>query len=50
MTEKALTFKDHFSVAAGYARYRPGYPDELFDFLAGPEARALLAEAGFAAP
>lgn len=28
-------FKDHFSVARGYGRYRPGYPDELFDFLAG---------------
>lgn len=28
------TFKDHFSVARGYGRYRPGYPDALFDFLA----------------
>jgi SAM-dependent methyltransferase len=28
-------FKDHFSrQAADYARYRPGYPDELFEFLA----------------
>lgn len=28
-------FKDHFSgQAADYERYRPGYPDELFDFLA----------------
>lgn len=28
-------FKDQFSVARGYGRCRPGYPDELFDFLAG---------------
>jgi len=28
-------FKDHFSAqAAGYSRYRPHYPDELFRFLA----------------
>ncbi len=28
-------FSDHFSgVAAGYAQYRPGYPDALFDHLA----------------
>ena len=28
------TFKDHFSVAGGYDRYRPGYPAALFGFLA----------------
>ncbi len=28
------TFKDHFSDARGYGRFRPGYPDELFAFLA----------------
>ena len=29
-------FADHFSgVAAGYANYRPRYPDALFDYLAG---------------
>ena len=29
------SFKDHFSPqAAGYARYRPRYPDALFDYLA----------------
>ena len=29
------TFEDHFSKQAGdYARYRPGYPVELFDYLA----------------
>lgn len=28
------TFRDHFSAAAGYARYRPRYPQELFEFLA----------------
>lgn len=34
---------DHFSaVAAGYARYRPGYPAELYEWLAGlPEGRTL---------
>ena len=31
----AATFKDHFSSQAGeYARYRPQYPDDLFDWLA----------------
>lgn len=31
-----MTFKDHFSeTAAGYARFRPRYPELLFDFLAG---------------
>lgn len=30
-----MTFKDHFSTAAGdYARFRPGYPDALFAWLA----------------
>ena len=30
------SFHDHFSPpAAGYARYRPRYPEALFDFLAG---------------
>jgi SAM-dependent methyltransferase len=30
-----MTFKDHFSGHAGsYARYRPDYPAELFDYLA----------------
>jgi len=30
-----VTFRDHFStVSAGYAAYRPHYPDALFDFLA----------------
>ncbi len=29
-------FEDHFSATAGaYGRYRPGYPDRLFDYLAG---------------
>lgn len=33
-------FKDHFSGhASTYARARPGYPDALFDFLAGLPAR-----------
>ncbi|MCO6452520.1 MAG: class I SAM-dependent methyltransferase [Caldilineales bacterium] len=31
-----MTFRDHFSKqAASYARHRPGYPAELFDYLAG---------------
>src|SRR5215208_4676344 len=30
-----MSFKDHFSGHAGsYARYRPDYPSELFDYLA----------------
>src|SRR6059036_4241657 len=30
-----MTFKDHFSSqAADYAKFRPGYPQELFDYLA----------------
>src|SRR5438093_13000971 len=29
-----MTFKDHFSrQAADYAKFRPGYPRELFDYL-----------------
>lgn len=28
------TFRDHFSAAAGYARFRPRYPRALFEFLA----------------
>ena len=35
-TGSALTFADHFSGdSANYARFRPRYPDALFDFLAG---------------
>lgn len=31
-----ITFKDHFSTQSGiYAKYRPGYPRELYTFLAG---------------
>jgi len=31
-----MSFKDHFSrQAQGYARYRPGYPEALFRYLAG---------------
>lgn len=31
-----MTFRDHFSSgSAGYARFRPHYPDELFAWLAG---------------
>ncbi len=37
-------FKDHFStVAPDYARYRPHYPAELFQFLAALAPRRLLA-------
>ncbi|OLC06038.1 MAG: hypothetical protein AUH46_00915 [Gemmatimonadetes bacterium 13_1_40CM_70_15] len=37
-------FRDHFSsVAAGYAAYRPRYPDALFTYLAGLPARRVLA-------
>jgi methylase of polypeptide subunit release factors len=29
-----MTFKDHFSrQASDYAKFRPGYPQELFDYL-----------------
>jgi SAM-dependent methyltransferase len=32
--EGGMTFKDHFSKqAADYANFRPGYPQELFDYL-----------------
>lgn len=42
-----MTFKDHFSAADGYARYRPTYPDALFDWLAAQSpARALAWDAG----
>lgn len=35
----ATGFKDHFSTQAGdYTRYRPGYPPELFAWLAGQTA------------
>jgi ubiquinone/menaquinone biosynthesis C-methylase UbiE len=38
------TSRDHFSqVARGYAAYRPRYPDELFDFLAGRTPARMLA-------
>ena len=37
-------FKDHFSAqSAGYARHRPLYPAELFDYLAGLAGRRRLA-------
>jgi len=41
-------FRDHFSpVAAGYAAYRPLYPDALFLYLAGlPKRRALAWDCG----
>lgn len=35
-----MAFKDHFSeTAAGYASFRPRYPEALFDFLAGAALR-----------
>lgn len=35
-----MSFKDHFSeTAAGYARFRPRYPETLFDYLAGTAPR-----------
>lgn len=35
-----MSFKDHFSeTAAGYARFRPRYPETLFDYLAGAAPR-----------
>jgi SAM-dependent methyltransferase len=41
-------FKDHFSSrAAGYAKFRPTYPDSLFDWLTGlAPGRALAWDAG----
>ncbi|HEY0782529.1 MAG TPA: class I SAM-dependent methyltransferase [Thermoanaerobaculia bacterium] len=43
-----MTFKDHFSGhAASYAAHRPGYPPELFAFVAGlPRARRLAWDCG----
>ncbi len=39
-----MTFKDHFSGQAGdYARYRPSYPEDLFDWLAGLAPTRVLA-------
>ena len=39
-----MTFKDHFSGhAALYSRYRPTYPEALFDFLAGVAPSRALA-------
>lgn len=41
---RTAAFKDHFSVAAHeYHRHRPGYPPELFDFLAGAAPGRALA-------
>jgi SAM-dependent methyltransferase len=35
MSDSPVAFTDHFaSVAADYAKFRPGYPSALFDFLA----------------
>ena len=43
-----MSFADHFSgISAAYAAFRPRYPDELFDFLAGQApARAAAWDAG----
>lgn len=43
-----MTFKDHFSGhARSYASFRPGYPEELFDYLAGlPRRRGTAWDAG----
>lgn len=39
-----MTFKDHFSAASpDYARYRPRYPAELFDWLAAQSPTTALA-------
>src|SRR5947208_15946630 len=39
-----MTFKDHFSGhAAEYAKFRPHYPDELFEHLASISPRRELA-------
>lgn len=44
MMPKADNFKDHFSrQAPQYRRYRPGYPDALFTWLAGLTAEHQLA-------
>lgn len=48
MTERVTGFKDHFSArAAGYAKFRPTYPDALFDWLASlAPGRGLAWDAG----
>jgi hypothetical protein len=48
VSKSRRVFKDHFSArAAGYARFRPTYPDALFDWLAGlAPSRALAWDAG----
>ena len=39
-----MSFSDHFSVVSpAYAEFRPGYPDSLFDWLAGLPGRSNLA-------
>jgi len=39
-----MTFKDHFSAhATEYAKFRPHYPDELFEYLASISPRLELA-------
>lgn len=39
-----MTFKDHFSAQArDYARFRPRYPDALFDWIAGRAPKTQLA-------
>ena len=39
-----MAFKDHFSGhASAYARYRPDYPKELFEYLATLTARREVA-------
>ena len=47
-TTEAMDFKDHFSVlATDYARFRPRYPDALFDWLASEApSRACAWDAG----
>lgn len=48
MPKQRGAFKDHFSSrAAGYAKFRPSYPEALFDWLAGlAPGRALAWDAG----
>jgi SAM-dependent methyltransferase len=42
-----MGFRDHFSgAAAGYATFRPRYPDALFSYLAGLTRRALAWDCG----
>ena len=39
-----MSFKDHFSTqSSAYSRYRPGYPAELFQYLASLTAEHELA-------